>query len=193
MITVLIAGLIAGCAGNPKKLSAEQTFAESQPEAGPANNPQLGSADANSKSPVISVGNAEGFPFEYRGQIIYVGMPAGPIIDQLGEPRSVFVERSCAFEGEGNDKTYIYSGIDMQTFQLGDNDYVLAVVLRDDSVETPEGLYIGMAEEDALALLSEAYEEDGGIYTYTKGRGTLKVGTEMGEVKSLAYYYIVGM
>ena len=192
-ILVLTTLLLAGCAGNQKKLSAEQTFAESQPEVSSTNNHEPSITEATSESPVILIGNAEGFPFEYRGQIIYVGMPAEPIIEQLGEPRRIFIEKSCAFEGEGNDKTYIYSEIELQTFQLGDKDYVLAVILNDDSVKTPEGLYIGMAADDALAILGEDYKEDGGIYTFTKGRGSFMVGTKMGEVKNLYYYYIVGM
>lgn len=186
MILILFILLLAGCAENPEAQSAESALAESQtkPVSTSTSQPE---AD---ESPVIAAGNAEGFPFEYKGQIIYVGVSAEPIVRQLGEPQNYFEAPSCAFNGI--DKTYFYSGIELHTFPLDDKDYVLAVVFTDDSVETPDGVYLGISAKDAIAILGDGYEENGGQYTYVKGQGSLSVMTENNVVIDLSYHLLVG-
>ena len=204
IMSLMLTLLFVGCAGEPEIKSVESTFAEQHVEAGSSadfNAPLEGLRVANRaaanqaafrESSVISAGAgaAEGFPFEYQGQIIYVGMPAEPILQQLGEPIHYFQRDSCAFDDF--DKTYLYSGFDLHTFTLGDNDYVYIIMFTDDSVTTPEGAYLGMYAEDMLALYGDGYEEDGGQYTYTNGQGSLTFMTENGLVKDLYYEFIVG-
>jgi hypothetical protein len=183
IITILSLLLLVGC-GAAENPSAEPTFAALPKEFTPEQNP-----DKPDDLPIPPTGNPEGFPFIYDGVTIYVGAPAEPVLRQLGEPLNYFEAPSCAFEGI--DKTYFFSGIELHTFPMGDNDYVLAVVFTDDSVETPEGVYLGMPVVDALSRLGSGFEQDGGKYTFVEGRGSLGVMTEHGIVVDISYNFIL--
>ena len=189
--------LLAGCAEAPAPPPAEPTFVVSQAERTSTNTspaeaavPQVLSSDvtassAEALSSDVAASNTEGFPFEYNGVVIHVGMPAGPILQQLGEPLNYFEAPSCAFDGI--DRTYFYSGFELHTFPRGDNDYILTVMFTDDSVETPGGVYLGMCLDEAIAIYGDDYEQNGGQYTYTKGQGALRIMTENGVVVEVSY------
>ncbi len=71
------------------------------------------------------------------------------VLAKLGEPLKYFEAASCAFKGL--DKTYTYSGFIITTRPEGDKDFVNSILLTDDSVSTPEGIYIGCSKEKAIA------------------------------------------
>jgi hypothetical protein len=190
LILVLTLLVLAGCSGSHEVPFNEPAFAESAAEIGALDESHNAPVVSDAEPVAIAVGTAEGFPFEYRDLTIHVGVPAEPILEYLGEPLNYFEAPSCAFEGI--DRTYFYSGIELHTFPMGDNEYVLAVRFTDDSVETLEGVYLGMTAEEALELLGGGYEENGGLYTYTRGRGSLGVMTEHGIIVDLSYNFVVG-
>ena len=199
--------LLVSCAGEGEKKSAESTFAESNTAAAlpddnnvtPKDNNVTPEDDIDTPEDLnttpefgdVLKGAGEGFPFEYKGQVIYVGMPAEPILQQLGEPESVMELESCAFQGF--DKAYFYKGFELHTFSLENKEFVLLVTFSndsDDSVKTCEGVRIGTNTEDALNRLGDEYEENNGQYTYTKGRGSLEIITDKGKVTHITYKYV---
>ena len=86
-------------------------------------------------------------------------------MEALGEPVSYFEAASCAFEGL--DKIYTYNSFEIDTYPSQDRDLVSAVILKDDSIATAEGVCIG----DSLEKLQEVYGEatlENGMLIYAK-------------------------
>lgn len=106
------------------------------------------------------------------------------VLSELGEPQSYFEAASCAFEGL--DKTYTYSGFQILTRPDGDKDYVNSILLTDDSVTTPEGLYIGASSADVTAAYGEG-ESLGSSLRYTKENVVLSFILENDAVVSIEY------
>lgn len=126
-----------------------------------------------------------GYQFTAKGVTIEMDADAAPVLEQLGEPVSYFEAASCAFEGL--DKTYTYNGFELDTYPTGDKDYISMVVLKDDSVATPEGIAIG----DTLEKLTQAYPEGSkqgdNMLVCEKGGMKLCFILQGDEVKSIEY------
>lgn len=128
--------------------------------------------------------NYKGYVFHYNGTLVGVDADAAPIISALGEPVSYYESASCAFEGL--DKTYTYRGFEIDTYPEGDKDYVSAVVLKDDSVQTAEGVYIG----DSLEKVQQKYGDgatEGTAVVYAKDGMKLCFIMQNDEVVSIEY------
>lgn len=160
MIALLLAAsmlVMAGC-GNDEKVidgSGQNSGSGTQQSGGTDQEGQKGNEAAGGK----------GYVFTYNNTAISVDADAGAIVAALGDPVSYYEAKSCAFDGL--DKIYSYSGFDMNTYPSGDKDYVSAVVFRDDSVSTAEGISIG----DSLEKVKQAYgegTEEGGMLVYEK-------------------------
>lgn len=132
---------------------------------------------------------ASGFAFVQKGVKIPVNVDAAPIVEALGEPSSYFEAESCAFKGL--DKTYNYNSIVIETYPKDGKDYISAVTVMDDSVETPEGVYIGSTPEDVKKAYGSDYKEVLSSYQYTKEDSTLTFVIEDGSVASITYLAVV--
>lgn len=75
------------------------------------------------------------------------------VLAALGEPNQYFEAASCAFDGL--DKTYTYAGFVITTRPDGDTDLIQSILLTDDSVSTPEGIYIGCSADEVIAAYGE--------------------------------------
>ena len=71
---------------------------------------------------------------------------------------------SCAFSGL--DKVYTYANFEIQTYPMGDKDYVYMIQLLNDLVQTPEGIRVGSTKEDVISVYGEASEENANALTY---------------------------
>lgn len=127
----------------------------------------------------------KGYMFECSNVKISVDMEAKPYIDKLGEPVSYFEAKSCAFEDM--DKIYTYNGYEISTYTTGGVDYVLSVVLLDDTVKTPEGVAIG----NDIAKIKEVYgnptTEADNLLTYEKEEMSLRFILKDGKINSIEY------
>lgn len=106
------------------------------------------------------------------------------VLAAIGEPLSYFEAASCAFEGL--DKTYTYAGFVITTRPDGDKDYVNSVFLTDDSVMTPEGLFIGSSAQDVIGACGETNKTDT-LISYTDGNTSLNFILKDGNVISIEY------
>lgn len=107
----------------------------------------------------------KGYVFKVGDVTVEVDGDVAPVIEALGEPASYFEAASCAFEGL--DKIYTYNGYEIDTYPAQERDLVSAVILKDDSVSTAEGICIG----DSLEKLLEAYGEgaqENGMLVYSR-------------------------
>ena len=111
-----------------------------------------------------------------------------PVKEALGEPTSYYESISCAFEGM--DKIYTYGSIQITTYTEKDVDYIYTIVLLDDGIATPEGIYIG---SDVLNVIS-AYGEmelEQNVVIYTQGNTSITLGFRDGVVVSITYTAII--
>lgn len=107
------------------------------------------------------------------------------VLDALGEPLSYFEAASCAFEGL--DKTYTYAGFTVTTRPDGDKDYVNCVYLTDDSLTTPEGIYIGASSEEVLNRCGTPNQQTDTLISYVSGNTMLNFIIKDGAVISIEY------
>ena len=126
----------------------------------------------------------DSYVFLAGGSAVSIDQDMAEVLAALGEAQSYFEAASCAFEGL--DKTYTYPGFQIVTRPDGDKDYVNSILLTDDSVTTPEGLYIGSSKEDVTAAYGEG-EESGSSIMYTKDNTALSFILEGGKVISIEY------
>ena len=154
--------MLAGCGDSEKVIDGNvtnvTTGSRSEESTGELENPQAPEQQTEAAA-------SKGYVFAASGVTVEVDADMAPILQALGEPASYFEAASCAFEGL--DKIYTYNGFEIDTYPAQDKDLVSAVVLKDDSVTTAEGICIG----DSLEKLLEAYGEgtqENGMVVYTK-------------------------
>ncbi len=153
-----------------------------------------GSGDAPAGTPANGAGNTAAAPsgdaytFTANGVAIPMDAEAAPILEALGEPSSYYEAASCAFEGL--DKFYTYASFEVDTYPDGDTDRISAVILKDDMVETPEGVAIGASAADVTAVYGDA-AVDAGRLTYTKGGSELWFVLQGDSVVSIEYHSTV--
>lgn len=127
----------------------------------------------------------DGYIFHHNGTAIVMHADAAPILAALGEPKTYTEETSCAFDGK--DKTYFFGSFYLQTYPIGDKDYVYSVWFADDSVTTDEGVYVGMTQKEVEAAYGTAGYNGSNAYIMTKGASRLTVILTDGKVSSIQY------
>lgn len=140
------------------------------------------SSTQNGDTPVAAT---DGYVFTYNGMDIAMHAEATDIIAALGEPKTYTEEASCAFTGL--DKTYFYGSFYVQTYPVGDKDYIFSVWFADDSVSTQEGVYVGMTQADVEAKYGTEGFNGSNAYIMNKGASTLTVILKDGVVSSIQY------
>lgn len=153
---------LAGCGSNAKVIEGEvktqggEGAAETSEEANGENGEEARAEETSYK----------GYVFRSGDVVMEMDAEAAPVLDKLGEPNSYFEAPSCAFEGV--DKMYTYGSFELDTYPTGDKDFISAVIFKDDSITTPEGVGIG----DSREKLTEAYGGEGteelGMTVYRK-------------------------
>lgn len=144
LMALCLTALLVACGGN------NETPVES------------GSPTPESSAPAAS----QTYVFEVNGTKIAIDQNMVEVLAVLGEPASYFETASCAFDGL--DKMYTYSGFTITTRPEEEEDFVTSILLTDDSVTTPEGIYIGSTVADVMAAYGEA-EAANGVIKYTMG------------------------
>ena len=112
---------------------------------------------------------------------------AAPILAVLGEPMSCTEQPSCAFQGL--DRSYYFGSFYLETYEKDGAEYVSGFWFVDDTVQTPEGIYIGSAQ----AEVEQAYGADAfngtNAYSLRRGDSKLTVILTDGAVSSIQYTY----
>lgn len=168
--------LLAGCGNSEHVISGEP-----QEGAAAESASDQGSAPQEAKN----TDGAGGYVFVYGDVTISMDEDASPVTEALGEPASYYEAASCAFEGL--DKIYTYSGFELQTYPTDGKDFVSLVVLKDDSVATPEGVALGDTKAKVEEKYGTDYQEDGALLTYQKGGMKLCFILDGDQVVSIEY------
>ncbi len=179
VLALCMAASLAACGGNdtPDTTAAGNQASTTAPE---NSSDTTGGGDAP---------QTEGFTFTYNGTEIAMHAPAAPILEALGEPLNYTEQASCAFEGL--DKTYYFGSFYLETYPMGDEDYVYGFWFADDSVTTQEGIYIGAAQADVEKAYGADSFNGSNAYIVTKGDTMLTVILENGVVSSIQYAIVL--
>jgi ABC-type oligopeptide transport system substrate-binding subunit len=121
---------------------------------------------AESTGSDASVGTPSGYYFTLNGVTVSANAAMAPIAEALGEPSSYFESESCAFQGL--DKTYTYGSVVISTYPVDGEDFVYTIELKDDTVETTEGICIGSTKDDVTAAYGTATTETDTALSYEK-------------------------
>ena len=130
-------------------------------------------------------GTVYGYTFFSNGVNISVDVDMEEIKDALGEPKSVFEEPSCAAQGTAY--LYSYSGYEINTYPDGDKNRIAYILLKDDTVSTPEGIDLSMTKEDVIAAYGEDYQGDDKKISYEKDGMTLNFMFDGDNMVSIEY------
>ncbi len=95
---------------------------------------------------------------------------ADEVMDALGSPSGSFEDQSCAYQG--TDTVYYYDGFELTTHELDGKNRVIGVTLTDDTVQTPQGLKIGMSMDDCQGIFDELGGEMSGATVYKASCGS---------------------
>jgi len=148
-------------------------------------NGTTGTTVGNTNEPTVN----EAFVFTYKGTQIKLHANMAPILAALGEPKSYTEQASCAFEGL--DKTYYYGGFYIDTYPIGNQDYVYDFWFADDSVATAEGIYIGATKAQVETAYGAASFNGSNAYEITEGDGMLTIILTDGVVSSIQYTVVM--
>lgn len=174
-VTVLLAGcMLIGCGGSDNS--------DNNSDQGTTNNQTDNNTNNNTNNDVAT---GEGFVFTYKGTDIKMNALVQPIVDSLGESDSYFESESCAFQGL--DKVYTYGSVVISTYPINGVDYVYSVELKDDTVETPEGIYIGSSKADVTNAYGTPTSETDSAYIYVKGDSQLNILFDGDAVSNIIY------
>lgn len=155
---------------------------------------QPGASDAQSsggqtgqpaQSPQPDGAGPAAYVFQFGDAELSIDQDMAEVLAALGEPKSYFEAASCAFEGL--DKTYTYSGFVITSRPDGEKDFVNSIILTDDSVTTPEGLYLGCTAADVTAAYGESADATDTFIPYAKGNTALNFILSEGKVISIEY------
>ncbi len=143
--------------------------------------------DSEKTNPPSGSGTTQtaGYIFKFKGVEIAVDADLAPIVAALGEPTDYYDSDSCAFQGK--DKVWTYGGVILRSYPEGDKDLLLSVDIMDDSVSTPEGIYVGSSTDDVTAKYGAPTSETDASLSYVKGGCTLSFFTRDGKVATIAY------
>ena len=186
LLVIAMAVMMVACGGPAEETTAaeqetdttaEQTTAEETAQ-------EADAEEAGEETAAVTPAVDE-YSFTYGDVEITLHAPAADIVAALGEPMNYTEQASCAFEGL--DKSYYYGSFYLDTYPVGEEDFVYGFWFADDSVTNEEGLYIGAPQADVeKAYGAEAFNGDN-AYKVDKGTGTLTVIVENGVVTSIQY------
>ncbi len=130
------------------------------------------SSPAEDEQPTNDTGASGIFAVEYRNVVIELGAKADAILEKLGEPKTKQFVASCG-ENVGDQWMYDFGSVILYTVKGEKNETVDAVVLRDDSAETVDGISIGSTAAEMTEKYGEA-KADGQKRRYQKAGKTLE-------------------
>lgn len=133
----------------------------------------------------IPTPKSEGYTVTVNDTAVAIDAPMASLTEKLGEPSKYFESQSCAFQGL--DKVYTYGGVVIRTYPQDEVDYVLNIELKDDTVSTAEGVYIGDTKDRVTEVYGEPSASSDVSLSYHKNGTTLSFILEGDTVTSITY------
>lgn len=187
---ILILPLILMIAACTNESNTNETYVPYQP-APPTQTTQTPppAPPAETPTPPPAAPTGPAFALTVNNFTIYMDQNIQEVLDAFGEPLGVFELPSCAFDGI--DRIFSFPGLQIHTYPLDDSDFVHTVSIRDDSILTQNGIYLGNSWEDVLAAYGSDYDHEFGMFTFTKGVTKLQFLVEDDMVVAITYGLIM--
>lgn len=183
LCAVSLSVMLAACGGSDEKVIDKTNAGTTQGDNSGNNSSGDGSNQATGGE--NQQATEKGYVFKQGNVVVQIDAEAEAIIAALGEPISYFEAASCAFEGL--DKMYTYNSFEVDTYPVDDKDYISAIIFKDDSITTAEGIAIGETRDRVEAVYGTDYEEQGSMIVYKKDGMKLSFIFEGGAVSSIQY------
>jgi hypothetical protein len=170
---------LAGCSGEtavPAAAPATVPSAPSYAAETPAKTPEKTPDATQSKTPAKADGKYDesDLELEIKDFRATLGTDVNEVIASLGKGYQYSEAISCAYNGM--DKTYIYPGVEFYTYPDGNKDYLLEVILVDDTYSTASGLKVGCTEEEIVKAYGKNYFTEGIVMRYNLSNDPNKTG-----------------
>lgn len=171
---------LAGC-GSDSSSKAQSSAAETTAAASSAASENAGGS--------LSVDDTS---FVSNGVKVELDGDADAAVAALGQANDVSSQMSC--HGEGEDKTYTYTGFVLNTYPLNGKDRVLEVIVSSADFPTSKGVKVG----DSLSVVTAAYGENYSkigqayyVYQTADGKKQIRFSVENDAVTEIDYYFNV--
>ena len=139
-----------------------------------------------SESKDDSKSDAIEFYITYEGTKIELDKDADSVLDALGEAKSVTSLGDCG--GIGTQTRYTYSDFELYTVKNDEGEKIDQIALKNDVLETPNGVCVGDSSDDVIKAYGEPTEKTDSKITYEKGSLFIKFGlNDDGTVKSIDF------
>jgi hypothetical protein len=139
--------------------------------------------------------NTEGFIFKFKNQDLRVNTDMNtylPSLGSAGTDYSYFEAASCA--GLGMSKTYTFGSgsVVINTNPNGNVDVISSIALFDDTMQTPEGVYIGSTKDEVIKVYGTPTEDADTTITFEKNDTCLVfVLNDEGKVNNIIYNALI--
>jgi len=180
ILIALGALLLAACTNETSSVSTSYELVET---AGTTQPP------AETTQPTNVPNVAPAFALTVGDFMIYMDQNIQDVLNAMGEPLGVFEAPSCAFDGI--DRIFSFPGLQIHTYPLDNGDFIHTVSIRDDSIMTQNGIYLGNSLDSVLAAYGNDYQQEFGMFTFTKGVTTLQFLVEYDMVVAITYGLIM--
>lgn len=120
--------------------------------------------------------------FEADGVRFGIYDEAAPVLETLSGKLGEHTSESCAFDHA--DVAHFYPSFEITTNEIDGVDRITAIRLTTDMIETPQGLKIGMSEEDAAKAFPALKAAD---WNLIDGTALLSVTVIDGKVAEIVY------
>lgn len=139
-------------------------------------------------APVSGDNDGKTLNFKYNDVVMAPGDNFEEISVKLGEPTSYYEAASCAFDGK--DKIYTYGSLQISVSPMDGVDVIYMITLLDDSLSTPEGIYVGVEKSAVLSAYGEGGVDKGSSLVYNSGKTDLVFLIRDDCVTSVQYRYV---
>ena len=166
LITALLLVLAIGCGQKPEQ------------KAEPERDPNAVYYDPNT----VHGGEYGELYFEANGVRFGIYDEAEPVLAGLEKEKSTFTRESCAFDNA--DVFHLFESFEIMTNVIDGVARITAIQVDDDRIETPQGLRIGMSEEDAAKAFPALKDAD---WKLIDGTALLSVTFSDGRINGIVY------
>lgn len=118
-----------------------------------------------------SVAKEEGFMISVEGIDLYTDISLVESVELISEDYSYFEATSCAHDGI--DKIYTYRDYVATFYEVNGEDLLFSVVLKNDLIETKDGVYIGMDYDSVVSIYGDDFTSTENAITFIKGDSLL--------------------
>ena len=181
LVTMIMSVMVAGCGKDEAESGSKNETTAAATEAAVDESTEAGSDET-------AVETSDEYFYTLDGTKVLLNSKMEDVVAAIGEPDKYFESESCAFQGL--DKVYTYGSVVITTYPDNEVDYVYTIDLKDDTVETDEGLFIGASKEDVEAAYGTPGDKTDIAYIYTKGDTKLTIIFEDDCVAGITYSYV---